>query len=97
MKPAQCAICGKYSIEEPSKARGDWVEFANFIPGSENLSHQDGLEYLCASHLNAAQALNHLTSVEAIVRISGVTSSVPPPLRQASKPSFFQKLIEFIF
>jgi len=98
MRPAQCAICGKYSIEETGGKQGDWVEFADFLPNTECLSHPDGLEYFCADHLNAAQALTHLTSGEAIERIRGATGLAPPLPGEAIVPSsFFQKLVRSIF
>ncbi len=67
MKPAICAVCGKFGSFE-----GDSIEFADYKPLPKDFDgHPEGFECFCNDHLEAARALAHLPSREAITLLRG--------------------------
>jgi hypothetical protein len=70
MKPARCSVCGMLARDEPGPQRGEWLTFADYEPAdAAALSHPQGLEYFCASHLSEALELKHLTAENAITQM----------------------------
>ncbi len=102
MKPPVCEVCGAKAWEFPPDREGDYVVFANYLPlkpGEEPiLGQSEGLEFFCEEHLPMAQALQHLTSDEAILRLRQETGLSPPaPVPYELPPSLFTRLLNRIF
>lgn len=82
MKPSVCEVCGARAWEAPSDRAGGLVQFANWRPLKPGeipiIGHPEGLEFFCEDHLQMAQALRHLPSDEAILRLRQETGMCPP-------------------
>ncbi|QWF17345.1 hypothetical protein [Lysobacter capsici] len=69
MKPPICELCHR-------RKDVSIVEFADFRPTPHPaLDHPHGLEWFCAEHLQAAQALAHLDYHEAMAQLRARPSS----------------------
>jgi hypothetical protein len=98
MKPPSCEICGAKSWGTPRECDGDYVLFANSTPSKPveeiELGHPEGFEFFCDQHLPMAQALKHLKSDEAILRLRQETGLSPPtPVPYELPPSLFTRLL----
>jgi hypothetical protein len=65
MKPAVCALCGKFATDNS----GDWLEFADYEARSSDLSHPQGLVFFCDVHLSVAKSLSGLASEDALAKL----------------------------
>ena len=74
MRPPSCIVCGKSLNDVPDDARArdafELVTFSDYVPLPDGMvGHPQGLEWLCADHLEAGQARSHLSSREAAAEI----------------------------
>ncbi|MFM7067974.1 MAG: hypothetical protein ACKOYM_00800 [Actinomycetes bacterium] len=76
MRPPRCIVCGKtLSDIDPEERSGraeafDTVTFADYVPLPIGMvGHPQGLEWLCAEHLDAGRARAHLPSRDAVREI----------------------------
>lgn len=76
MRPPICDVCHEnFSLRD-----GDTVRFANYTPLPDGVvGHPKGLDWFCGRHIEAARALSHLTSGEAVRQIRAAETSSASP------------------
>ena len=76
MRPPICDVChDRFDVNE-----GDTVAFTDYEPLPRGMTgHPKGLEWFCGRHIEAARALAHLTSEEAIRQIRASEAPTAPP------------------
>lgn len=97
-KPNICQICGKIPSDFPPELAGNWIQFADYEPLPETdppyIGGSDGDAYFCGEHFDAALALSHWPSIEAIANLRSVFVVAPPVCAQPEIPQgFFWRLI----
>jgi hypothetical protein len=94
MKLPLCFLCNKYLVRPGGAFDGGYVEFAEYVayefedvkPEERIAGEPPGIEYFCAEHLPAAQALSHLTSKEALVQLEQQFGKFEEPVEEPDPP-----------
>jgi len=69
MRPPLCSVCDRAQDKYP-QLRFDVVKFADYRPLPDGrVGHPEGLEWFCGDHLDAAMAVRHLNSANALQQL----------------------------
>jgi hypothetical protein len=71
-KPSVCELCRKPHSYETGTTKGDWLEFANYVPAPPReitIGHPEGLAYYCDDHVEAARKLVKMADTDALIEL----------------------------